>query len=444
MVSNSPECGYISLYGRCDLPRISPENNVCILHDQDENKDREFFFKTLRDKVIKEQSNPHLTEIDLEGIIFPKDFTWQEAIGYNTFGKEVSFYDAKFSGDVDFDHITFSKNVSFIEAKFHGVANFLAAEFIGEANFGGSTFRGFADFGMVTFVGDAIFEEAIVSGAATFEGARFNKALKFVDTAFPSQNSEGFIRFEDVKLEEPEQVLFTNVDLSKVFFLGTDVEDVHFTGVTWPRKPERLWLLPFIKEIFNVVFDHLEMERSDKSNEDGARVSFSGTRENKKALIGELYRQLRVNYERNRREIEGSHFYIGQVDMRLKTGELKWHHRQLFRLYRWLALYGESFGRPLAVYILFNLIAAFAYLYGGFTVAGKLIPCDFPPNLTCLGTFLDVYLHAVSIALTAGVSPGRELPDASWWQWVARFVNIGVDVLLIAFFIIALRRQFRR
>ncbi|MDP2953876.1 MAG: hypothetical protein Q8O76_11250, partial [Chloroflexota bacterium] len=134
--------------------------------------------------------------------------------------------------------------------------------------------------------------------------------------------------------------------------------------------------------------------------------------------------------------------------MRRHDSRFAWLYRKLLLpLYRFAALYGESYWRPLLLYaFLAGLLFAPLYLAGGFRGAAGDVHRDVWAGIGALwdGALWGDYLQAVYLALTAGVPFRTELHVVSPWVVGPYFANALLNILLLALTVIALRRQFKR
>jgi len=354
------------------------------------------------------------------------------------FHQRASFMGAQFHQGADFEGAQFHGEASFRDAQFHQRAYFGDAQFHQHASFWGAQFHQRAYFGDAQFHQRAYFGDAQFRGEVRFPGTRFSLAaetdfsgstvgghLHFVRADFPKGEDTGRVLFSDVVMEKDGEVLFEGLDLSRASFLRTDLSRVRFRDVRWATRTERVWAIPWLKAPRQVLFDHLEKEEPH--------------------LVGELYRQLRLNLEPARQEIEAGDFYIGQMDMRRQdTEHFHWSYRWLLGFYRFVALYGESWQRPLVLYFLLGFAFALVYLLAGFEGISSPIhyrPLAFEvPGLHFLGDYAQALAHA----LTAGGILQQDLHLLSPWAPLVRYANALADIFLLALTVIALRRRFRR
>jgi pentapeptide repeat protein len=106
------------------------DNDYCIFHLQDDNKDVDEF-----NKGIKEILETEKDSINFHGFYFPPVTSDFSAQNFKTkieffnviFSEEADFYGATFSEDTEFSYAIFSKETHFIEATFLGKGNFSVA-----------------------------------------------------------------------------------------------------------------------------------------------------------------------------------------------------------------------------------------------------------------------------------------------------------------------------
>lgn len=250
--------------------------------------------------------------------------------------------------------------------------------------------------------------------------------------------------FQELILENPQEVRFEGVDLSRVSFLRTDVSQVRFVGCTWPQNPElTLWPLtnvfPFLKWFTTkraAIHDELALGAPD-NNLPGwqrryyhSRIVASATpnndlksRQEKQHLVADLYRQLRLNFEGTKQEVEAGDFYIGQMEMRRQDTAFPRPYRLLLAAYRVLAMYGQSYARPFFWY---------AFILAPLFALGYTFLSDLP------------YAEGLFTALTAGAL-FNQLPDGiEAWEKLLVYFNMLADFLLLGLILVATRRHFTR
>ena len=75
----------------------------------------------------------------------------------------------------------------------------------------------------------------------------------------------------------------------------------------------------------------------------------------------------RINFEQDRQEIEAGDFFIGQMDMRRRVEGQR--GSITLGIYRFIALYGESYSRTTLLYLILGMFFSVGYLLAGFEAA---------------------------------------------------------------------------
>ncbi|MDO8532554.1 MAG: hypothetical protein Q7T26_10415 [Dehalococcoidia bacterium] len=394
----------------CEEQAIDSYSGFCILHYPDANKDVELFTETLRSSISKAEKNKKEKDIWIRGVVFPPRFN---CLGFEAFGKHVIFVDACFLGEAWFNGVKFANGVGFSSTRFEGPAYF--------------------------------FLEFSNAASSWFITTVFRESVRFKRAVFPGAESKGTVRFESTVFEKPHEVFFESVDLSKTSFYGTNLLGVHFVDVTWPKVIEHPWNWLGVHRSAKLIYDD---PRIHSKYEDDTYNTES--LQNRYQVAGELYRQLRINMEQSKQEIEAGDFYIAQMDMRQHDPSLyRLLSRVFLPVYRFVALYGESISRPFTLYILLaSLLFAPLYLWGGFGMGDIADPpyhrTILQPSAILQDGFWRDYVHAWFLAITAGLpySPPNDL--LSWFLYPLRYINILVNILLVSLIAVALRRQFKR
>lgn len=460
----------------CELAS-QPDNEFCILHNPDPDKDKELFQQTLDAELRRQEESAEVEEIDLSGVHFVTPFEWiekhvrkritfdnanfhQGASFWKTeFHQNVMFESAKFHQDAHFDYAKFHQDAWFYNAEFHRYAWFLNAKFHQLASFDNTEFHRDAWFEDTEFQQDALFFNASFERNATFLNTEFNsnprteftgavvsERLWFHGSKFAEHDQKGNceLEFRQVVIKPDAEIIFEDVDLSRTSFLRTDLSRVRFRGdVRWAISEERPWWMGRAVRR-NALYDQLKLEKIQKGEATSTYREFPSEGETPTPhLVGELYRQLRLNFEQNRQEIEAGAFYIGQMDMRrMEQGRFG---AVGLGIYRFVALYGESFQRPILLYFVLGMCFAVGYLLAGFDAVGNsTIHYDGGFKGATVGQLTKDFLQALTNALTAGGILREKLDFESWWGPPLRYLNTLVDVVLLTVTIVALRRRFKR
>jgi hypothetical protein len=416
-----------------------------------------------------------------------------------TFEQAATFNQATFERGAQFSNATFTGEAFFIETSFEGYAHLSRATFTQDAYFTGATFIQDAAFDYATFMQSPNFTEATFTREADFSGATFTKvadlskakflgSAEFRETRFRRDTSRdpGPI-FARAHFEKPEAVEFADVYLGQALFFRCDVSKVAFSNVRWGRRENGKWML--FEEVVSLYHlgAHFEL-RPEEGMPD----------ERNYMVIAELYQQLKKNYDDRRDYWTAGDFHYGEMEMKRlacprptwlawleakllgkpslrKLGErcaklqsnawllskLRWCH-QLFGLaawYRRASDYGESWGKPLLwLFAVLALSAALYPLLGLRPAAGKspvakttsvqvATPSPQETDLRYWNYERPGRLFCHSVMTSLGVAAfQRDLayePSYPWGRLLALF-ELLLTSTLIALFLLAVRRQFRR
>jgi uncharacterized protein YjbI with pentapeptide repeats len=305
---------------------------------------------------------------DFSDAIFKGGLTLKGVI----FEDVVTFDRCRFEGPVDVLNVQCKKAASFYRADFAG-RTILRANFRASVNFNEAVFRDgvvFAGWRIVTArlssalalsstqservvgrrptLGEQIRVRVAQAGNSISRlGKRLQKMLvevagrirgrvsglrhRFAKTDSDAQvfkmfEAEG--QLQGVVFFKPDQTLFSQVDLSKVFFRGTNLRGVRFLGVTW-------WQSTFGR---NGLYDEVFIRMS----KDGPFRHLS------LPVLEETCRNARVALEENRSFNVASDFYV--AEMEAARSQQKFWERHVFSvtaLYRSVSRYGTSVGTAL-------------------------------------------------------------------------------------------------
>lgn len=394
--------------------------------------------------------------VDFSDSVFDGDLTARSVV----FKGSANFDRCRFQGKAEFLNTQFERSGSFHRAEFSG-RTIVRANFSGPSNFNEVVFRDSVNFsgwrsinvtlsstlgGISTCVasGTAVGapEPSIWMRAKATLGSAVGTVKKRVDDARRrlqslielghshiqtvrrryarsdpnTQHIQVFAaegQMQDVIFANPEQTLFTQVDLSRVYFRGTNLRGVRFLGVNWWQPA---------------------LGRNGLHDEIFIRLSQDGPfRYLSLPILEETCRNVRVAHEESRSFNVASDFYI--AEMEAVRARLPWIRRAFFSvpaMYRIVSNYGTSVGR--AVLTLATLILAYVIL----TVA-LATPFDGGLTSTAIG---DALLRAIRVLIF-------QTSDLDWRA--VSGIQIGADSLLrilgliqIAMVVLAFRSRIKR
>ncbi len=289
-----------------------------------------------------------------------------------TFEGTVLFERCRFEGPVDFLHVRCESGASFYRSDFAG-RTILRAHFSNSANFNETIFRegvNFSGWRNVTLgvsnslmsisstaaLGSAHGDEKpsltyrfqmakkLASGWVSAKWSRIRNAVdskitkinahlnrikrRFSKTQPGTQNFTMFEKeghLESVVFLKPDQTVFSAVDLSRVYFRGTNLRGVRFLGVNW-------WQPVFSR---NGLYDEIFI----RLNSDGP------FRHQYLPALEETCRNARVALEENRNFVAATDFYVAEMEAaRAQLSLLQRHVFSVTALYHTVSRYGSSVG----------------------------------------------------------------------------------------------------
>ena len=415
MCKYSDETGY-----ECQHENLK-DNDYCIFHLQDDNKDVDEFNKGIKKILETEEDliNFHgfyfppdssyfsdqnfLKNINFRNVIFSgiSDFSFTTFSGEAnfigaTFSRDAKFYYVLFSGIADFSFTTFSRDAKFCSVIFSRDAYFETAKFSGEAEFRGAKFSGEADFERAKFSGEAEFRGAKFSGEADFKEAKFSGEADFEIAKFPGEANFMYAKFDGKFVfipTESETIIFKNTyfsdnvrikaDLSKCSFMNSNIERVDMTDSIWIRdddKPKKS-LSAFYERIRNKV----GLSKTSIIIWEDCRGELSC---NWKELEG-IYRRLKQSHQKFGDYSTAGKFYYQEMECQIE--QLNFGLSKIIKkIFKWSCGYGEKPENVIVVSLFLIFVSAFLYLFGGIEFVGSNV-LKVPPNVIDYNLSLNVF-----------------------------------------------------
>ena len=383
-----------------------------------------------------------------EANFHPASFTQKTYFSGASFAGDAYFDSASFGERADFTRAKFAQRVSFGQAHFAEHANFWEVSFLQEANFWKATFTAMADFGDSTFADIAYFPGTDFQGVADCRGCRFLNKAAFRGTQFQAQDqSQPSALFSFATFANPGEVVFEDVDLSRVFFHNCDVSAVWFTSsARWATSPGRKAVI--LEETIPLHDGY------------GKQLQRNGERDYR--AIAQIYQQLKKNYDARLDYWTANEFHYGEMEMKRlaapAAGPLLplrcWWHRRLglVALYRSASDYGNNYHKPMLW--LAGILVLFALLFplpkAGIQRNGHIATWSsawqpqsrIRPNLTA-----EAKLFGNSLLASIDTAMFQKTPEyapAYPWGRVLAIAEVSLTSTLFALFLLAIRRQFRR
>lgn len=265
---------------------------------------------------------------------------------------------------------------------------------------------------------------------ANFTRSIFKNGCEFNGVFFPSSDRQIKVNFDSADFRE--RIKFTGqslrkMDLSSTSFKGTDLKMCEFNNVTWLQKDEKISRINFLKR--NIVIDELLLEQNTNYED-----------------VSKIYYGLRKNYESRLLFNEASPFFIGEMECKRKA--LAKDKKSLdavgYKIYKWLAFYGESVKMPLAIWTpAIVILFTFGRFIPEYVPPKDLFPPTMPLNeldiIKC--GILDISRECFHNSFIDSLSAFFQFPRANYTLDVLERI-ISAPILGTAF--IALKRKFER
>ena len=314
---------------------------------------------------------------ELDKVIFEQTVNFSDSV----FDADLTVRSAAFKGDATFDRCRFGGRAEFLNAQFERGGSFYRAEFSrrtvlranfsGPANFNEVVFRDSVNFSgwrnVNLHVQTAIEGVSRCNAVGTVTGTRRKPIREIVEAALRAEadklkrqisdarkrvgvligtmqsqlqrlrrrytrsdpNTDQYQVFagegqmQDVIFAKPEQTLFSQVDLSRVYLRGTNLRGVRFLGVNWWQP---------------------KLGRNGLHDEIFIRLSQDGPfRYQNLPVLEETCRNVRVALEESRSFNVASDFYIAEMEaVRARLSLLRRTVFSVPAMYRMVSNYGTS------------------------------------------------------------------------------------------------------
>ncbi|MCW5601392.1 pentapeptide repeat-containing protein [Nitrosomonas sp.] len=405
-----------------------------------------------------------LNSLELDGVVFKESVDFSNSIFKDclilkstVFENIAKFSDCQFEGDVKFLNVKFENLVFFSSADFAG-RSLLRVNFYRCANFNEAIFRDVTVFtgwrSVSLVISDSIqidsCRSAVSCGAnlitkqqtrLNFQKVlnycyqninqikissinKFNKCKDYFwclrrKFARSDPNVEVFRVFEEesqfreVTFLKPDKVLFSQANLSKVFFQGTNLRGVRFLGVDW-------WQ-PALKR--NGLYDELFIGKS----------SDRAFRSSHLPVLEETCRNARIALEENRSFNIASDFYIAEMEAaRQQQNIIIRHLFSVTALYRFVSQYGTSVGTAIRVLVLIYLLHVVSSLY-----------IHSPIEITSLqNQFISIALRSIKVLLLMQPET-KDVIITNSQSWLDVGLRL-IGPIQIAMVVIAFRTRIKR
>ena len=407
-----------------------------------------------------------------------------------TFGNSAHFFRATFGDHAEFQFATFGSGTNFISATFGDFAEFGLAVFGDSTYFRSANFGDFADFGLATFGDNAVFSGANFNGLGLFRSAKGRtrafitkgrikdkgNVLLEADTDRPGPAGlvfEGtkFKAEADFSSTDLSKTKFQHVALSNLSFLHSDISQTKFIACDWGegyenkkftgREPEKARWFRFRRpRLFKDELDWRKVVKQKKlilkdlkndsiiSSEkipEGVDAKRFDLPQIESGDIEVLALQLKQSLEATRDPIAAGDFHFAAMEMQREQvlEKKQWARAAALWCYKMLNGYGERYGRALLWVMVIWLIFAVGYaLLGGISLTddkatGCLAGCGFWAGLG------RAALYSLQNLLPFKFSSNFLTVSDTTVYLLSMFETL-FGTTLFTFFVLALRRRFKR
>ena len=391
-------------------------------------------------------------------------FTWNALFGEATFEQHAYFREATFTQNADFSEAMFTQDAEFNGAIFTQNADFRQATFAEGAVFRSVSFMQRADFRRATFAQSAYFNNAIFTlavrfletkfhGTASWRGSRFFDRAEFRRTYFdPQIAGHESAEFALAAFYKPSEIVFDDVNLSRVLFHNCDVSQVWFTpSVQWAKRDGNRGLAVFEERVL------LDEEFTKQLWRYGP-LDYRA--------VAQIYQQLKKNYDSRLDYWTANEFHFGEMEMKRLAGPTsgrllclrRWWHRNLSFVawYKYASDYGNSYRKPL-LWLLGTLLAsALLFPITGLEFKQAISASTARVTYSCVWNRQDSWTNNFWTEAKLIGKSGITAVDTATFQRTPEYTPVYprgrvvaiVETLLtsslFALFLLAIRRQFRR
>ncbi len=441
----SEQCGEDSL----------PNDDKCIFHSSNENKDTNDFKEAFKKKT-------GVTELDFAGYVFPvevkneifnrdagdarEDPNDQKNISGDseiiTFNKKMIFKHASFLKGITFSNLIFKESIDMSECQFYEECYFNESEFKREV----------------------ILDGSVVHNKLSFDKAKFSDTLSWENDPSAIKASEGEISFTNIKVRDSEQINFNHVDLSRWSFIGSDISRINFKFCAWTdsrsmkkchgrSKSTSMLYDELVQQLDYKPFRHKWLHPTNIDSKDSKKYD----------EILSLYRGLRINYESKLQYQEAGAFHIGEMEVR-RLLLLQNNKRKIIScfeyffmwFYKFLSDYGENYlkisGRFIAMVAIFATLFMFTGLHkvhDNFNISKGTIDYSLSLQLSSTENIKEILLDfsrslAYSFSVATIFLKNKQYTYKNESGYYLFILESCFGAIMLPLLVLAVRRNFKR
>ncbi len=409
---------------------------------------------------------------DFRDFVFPKfemSIHFKNNQGKITLGKDANFWFEneayQFDSHVYFDFAVFCERAYFPRCTFEGGVSFHNSFFLDEADFRGCVFNEQAVYRHCLFKGKTIFSETKFQKNFVLESSSFEGDTFFNHIESKSLFKLSFVTFSYIELNSSvlnSESIFSNVKINDEFeFIGNSLKKLTILKCKFSESnrttiqdinKQTKTLIPnfqFIDTVFNqhVAFRRVDLSKSVFHQCNFSNASFSECFSSRKSMINEqhyieknnyealsdIYREFKRNFENTKDWELSDRAYVREMIMKQKHyfilakercffsfNSIDW---LLYKIYYFVSGFNRSYTRPL-VLLIFTSMFLFPILYSIFENDNLK-----DSMIKSLGSSIPFFFDVTDSVKYDG--------------WGLHSSQSLISAILMAFFLIALRRRFR-
>lgn len=417
------KCKYESEFSKCDLPIWRKDNSYCIFHSEmiEEKKDNfekkfESYLKTLEEEPEKFNY--------IDGFIFPDTFKLRDVKRFSV----LRFFNCKFGGDVDLFRCEFDSDFGISKSIIHGNVKIEWSNFNKLFVFYRNQVKGNFFFHASSVKSNALLIESEINDFILLRWSYFMGQVEIVD-----MRTNKAWHIHGVDFSSANRARFRNINFTEVYLFDSKLVDVDFIGTTWKVENGRFVIGDEIVFRTKQIPPRYPIKDFQSLIETGS-------------IVESLYLQLCANYDKKRLFDISGKFYISAMEMR-RQSHSNWFKQNLFSWeawYKYISNYGQSSTRAfwgiMLILVLCSIIISFdTNLY---QINNGL---NLEISFQSISSTLNIFLRSIKYNLYYLIHPAEWTfkDQISLTAFVTAWERIIV-IVLGAFFLLALRRRFRR
>jgi hypothetical protein len=416
-------CKYQSDFTKCDYPLWKKDDSHCIFHSELIEEKKEKFKPQFEKHLEKLEKEPNKVRY-IEGFIFPETLEIRDGRRFSAmyfyrckFVENLEIYNCELESDFTMRNCTVGGDVSIVWSKFKNSFLFISNTVSGKLQFHANSVRAYATF-----------NESRITDCILFRWSYFTGFVEIIDM---TTNKAWYIY--GVDFSSALRARFRNIDFSNVYLFDSKLVDVDFISTNWKSDNNRYVIGDEIVFRNNEVPEYYPVQNLEVLKET-------------ESIVESLYLQLCANYDRRRLFEMSGKFYISAMEMR-RRARGNWLNRNLISWeawYKYISNYGQSSNRAFWGIILMLVVCSVIISFDPHLnqINDTAPPAGLFQNISAsINSFLTAFKYNLYYLIRpVGMTFESKI---SLTAFVTAWERIIV-LVLGTFFLLALRRRFRR